>query len=62
MQQGRVIDFDSSLALTAARLSLADKLPLAGSIMLATIRAYGAVLWTQDADFKGKKDVQYLRK
>jgi predicted nucleic acid-binding protein len=31
-------------------------------IMLATARAYGAVLWTQDADFRNVQDVQYVEK
>jgi predicted nucleic acid-binding protein len=59
MQQGHVVDLDAALALSAARLSVDSKLPLADSIMLATARAYDAVLWTQDADFKGLDGVQY---
>ena len=43
----------------AARLSRAAKLPMADSIMLATARACGATLWTQDADFDGIPDVRY---
>jgi len=60
MQQGQVVELTSSLALDAARISLAEKLPLADSIMLATARAYGATLWTQDADFKGVEGVRYV--
>jgi predicted nucleic acid-binding protein len=62
MQQGQVVDLTSSLALDAARISLTEKLPLADSIMLATARAYGATLWTQDADFKGIPGVRYVNR
>ncbi len=61
MQQGRVVDLDASLALTAARLSVDLKLPLADSIILATARSHDAVLWTQDVDFKGLPSVEYRK-
>ena len=59
MQQGRLVDLDGNLALQAARLSRAHGLPLADSVMLATARAFDAVLWTQDADFKALPGVQF---
>lgn len=59
MQQGRLVDLDGSLALQAARLSTVHGLPLADSVILATARAYDAVLWTQDADFKDLPGVQF---
>ena len=59
MQQGMLIALDSSLAVDAARLSLEFDLPLADSVILATARAYDAVLWTQDADFKGISGVRF---
>ena len=62
MRQGRVIDLDDCVALDAAELSVATRLALADSIMLATARAHGAVLWTQDADFEGLEDIQFKRK
>ena len=62
MQQGKVVDLDSSLALSAAKISLDTKLPLADSVILATARAYGAVIWTQDADFAKVKGVKYAAK
>jgi predicted nucleic acid-binding protein len=62
MQQGKVVDLDSSLALSAAQISLDTKLPLADSVILATARAYGAVIWTQDADFAKVKGVKYAAK
>lgn len=42
--------------------ALESKLPMADSIVLATARAYGAVLWTQDDDFRGIPGVQYRRR
>ena len=62
MHQGRVIDVDAPLAVTAARLSVELKLPMADSLILATTRKYQATLWTQDADFKGLPDVKYIAK
>jgi hypothetical protein len=32
---------------------------MADSIILATAHAYHAILWTQDADFRGLEGVQY---
>ncbi len=62
MQQGTVVDLDARIALSAARISYENKLPMADSVILATARAYGAVVWTQDADFKGLPDVQYRKR
>lgn len=59
MQEGNVIPLDSSLALNAAQLSIRTRLPMADSIILATAREHDAVLWTQDADFKGFEGVEY---
>ena len=39
MQQGTVADFPSPVALSAARISLELRIPMADSIMLATARA-----------------------
>ncbi len=62
MEQGRVIDFDRSLALAAARISMEHDLPMADSIMLATARRFQATLWTQDADFESIEGVKYFPK
>lgn len=61
MQQGTVIALDGPLAMTAARISLEHRLPLADSVVLATARAEAAVLWTQDADFEGMEGVEYRK-
>ncbi len=61
MEQGTVVDLNAALALAAAKLSTDLRLPMADSIMLATARAYGAALWSQDADFEGMEGVRYVR-
>jgi predicted nucleic acid-binding protein len=62
MQQGRIVDLDSTLAMNAARLSVDLKLPMADSITLATARAHDATLWTQDDDFEGVEGVKFVAK
>ena len=62
MQQGEVVDLDASLALSAASLALVHKLPLADSVVYATARTVSGVVWTQDDDFEGLPDVQYVPK
>lgn len=60
MEQGEVVALDGALALDAAVQGLQHQLPLADSIIYATARKFSAVLWTQDADFKGFPDVEYM--
>jgi predicted nucleic acid-binding protein len=60
MMQGQVVPLDAELALAAAKVSVEVKLPMADSVILATVRTLGAVLWTQDHDFKGLEGVQYV--
>jgi predicted nucleic acid-binding protein len=59
MNQGRVVPLDGTLAIHAARTSLALGLPLADSIMLATAHAFDAEFWTQDSDFRDVAGVHY---
>ncbi len=62
MQQGRVVDLDSALALIAGKIGIDAKLALADSVVLATARQADATLWTQDADFQGLPDVKFRAK
>ena len=62
MQEGRLVDLTSTIALHAARLSVDLSLPMADSVMLATAREHNAILWTQDGDFKGIEDVEFIPK
>jgi len=57
MQQGRVVELDAAIALSAAKVSATLKLPMADSIMLTTARMHHATLWTQDAGFEGIEGV-----
>jgi len=62
MKQGKIIEIDESLALSAAKLSADLKLPMADSLILATARANEAILWTQDEHFKDLDGVKYIEK
>ena len=62
MLQGTVVDLDAALAMSAARIGLAHRLPLADSVVYATAEQTGGVLWTQDDDFDGLPDVRYIPK
>jgi predicted nucleic acid-binding protein len=60
MKQGTPIDLTDDLALQAARISREHKIPMAGSIILATARAHKAILWTQDQNFEDMENVKYF--
>ncbi len=62
MKQGKVVEIDESLALSAAKFSAELKLPLADSLILAAARANNATLWTQDEHFKDLDGVKYIEK
>ena len=62
MEQGHVVNLDTAISLSAAKISLELKLPMADSVMLATAQAYNATFWTQDSDFKDIKGVRYVEK
>ena len=62
MQRGLVVDLDTQLAIAAAQLSHALRLPMADSIILATARCNQARLYTMDADFQGLADVELISK
>jgi len=62
MKQGKIVEIDESLALSAAKLSAELKLPMADSLILATARANNATLWTQDEHFKDLDGVKYIEK
>ena len=62
MKQGKIIEIDESLALSAAKLSAELKLPMADSLILATARTNNAILWTQDEHFKNLDSVKYIEK
>jgi predicted nucleic acid-binding protein len=61
MQTGELVDLTSTIALHAAKLSVDLKIPMADSVMLATARELGAMLWTQDSDFENIDGVRYIQ-
>ena len=62
LHQGQVVSLDSGVALSAAQLGVAHKLPLADSIVYATAKQFDATVWTMDADFEGLPSVRYVPK
>ena len=62
MQQAKVIEITSSIAVQAAKISYLYKLPMADCLIYITAREHDAIIWTQDADFKGLEGVQYFKK
>lgn len=62
MQKTRVVALTDELALVAADLSLAHKLPMADAIVLATAQAHEADVLTSDADFADLPGVIYIAK
>lgn len=62
MSLGTIIDLDRQTAIHAAQISNELKLAMADSIILATARAYDAILWTQDEHFESIEGVKYKEK
>lgn len=62
MEQGQIIDMNSSIALLGAKLSHDLKLPMADALILATARSHQATLWSQDEDFSAISGVRYIAK
>lgn len=62
MMQGQVVDLDTTLALSAAKLSSDLQIPMADSMILATSQAFNAELWTQDSDLQGIENVRFIEK
>ena len=61
MEQAIVVELNAAIALSAAKLSVDLKLPMADSIILASARAFKAMLWSQDADFEGMEGIRFVR-
>ena len=62
MQQGTIVDLDRAIALTAARLSVTLRLPMADSVVYGTAQHRAAIVWTQDADFEHLPGVRFRKK
>ncbi|MDR1256448.1 MAG: PIN domain-containing protein [Spirochaetaceae bacterium] len=57
-----IINLNDELSLSASKLSIEFKLPMADSIIYATTLKYNCVLWTQDRHFSGLDFVNYFEK
>lgn len=57
-----IIDLDEGLALESADISLAEKLPLADSVVMATAKRFNALVVTSDAHFKNLEGVKFIGK
>jgi predicted nucleic acid-binding protein len=62
MEEGALIDVSEPIALHAAQLAIAHRLPTADAMILATARSCDAILWPQDVDFEGIEVVRYRTK
>lgn len=62
MQQAAVLDVTPSISIQAANISCELKIPMADSLIYATALQAEAMVWTQDADFKGLDSVRYIKK
>ncbi|MFA6980603.1 MAG: type II toxin-antitoxin system VapC family toxin [Ignavibacteriaceae bacterium] len=62
MQQAKVIEVSSTIAIQAAKLSYEQKIPMADSLIYITAKQNNAIVWTQDIDFKDLDGVRYFKK
>jgi toxin FitB len=62
MSNAVIVPVDYEIAVEAARLSLAHKLPMADSVIYATALRYNAIVYTQDSHFEGLHFVKYFKK
>jgi predicted nucleic acid-binding protein len=60
MTTGQIVELSLEIAISSASLSIQHRLPMADSMILATARHHGAILWTQDEHFKGLEGVVYI--
>jgi toxin FitB len=59
MQQARVVDLTADISLKASLISIQHKLPMADSLIYATAKTVGAIIWTQDEHFRGLPQVNF---
>ena len=62
MQQAKVVEVNSTIAIQAAKFSFEQKIPMADSLIYITARQNNAIVWTQDVDFKDLDGVKYFKK
>ena len=59
MQQARVVNLTADISLKASLISIQHKLPMADSLIYATAKTVGAIVWTQDEHFRGLPQVNF---
>jgi len=62
MQQAKVVEVNSTIAIQAAKFSFEQKIPMADSLIYITAKQNNAIVWTQDIDFKDLDGVKYFKK
>ena len=62
MQQAKVVEVNSTIAIQAAKISFEQKIPMADSLIYITAKQNNAIVWTQDVDFKDLDGVKYFKK
>jgi predicted nucleic acid-binding protein len=59
MQRGRVLDLDTTAALSAGRLGIRHEASPSAGVVLAAARAHDARIWTLDEELRNVEGVQY---
>jgi predicted nucleic acid-binding protein len=59
MQQGLVVELDTTLALEAGRISMLQAVGRESSVVLATARRFGAEVWTLSSELRDVRGVRY---
>jgi predicted nucleic acid-binding protein len=62
MKQFNQIEITPEISFIAAKISQEENLAMADSILLASAKQKQCRFITQDIDFKGKNDVEYIKK
>ncbi|MCK4613278.1 MAG: type II toxin-antitoxin system VapC family toxin [Thermoplasmata archaeon] len=57
-----IIDFSEEIAISAAEMSIREKLPMADAIIAATAKRKGAKIVTSDEHFKDNEHVIFIEK
>ncbi len=62
MQQAKVVEVNTSIAISAAKISYDKNIPMVDSLIYTTARFFNAIVWTQDSDFKDLDGVKFIKK
>jgi toxin FitB len=62
MQQAKVVEVNTTIAISAAKISYDKNIPMADSLIYTTARFFNATVWTQDYDFKDLDGVKFIKK